>query len=309
METETAAERLATSISDGRSRLPPLLEAIRPKQWAKNVFVLAGIVFAGRLFDGHAVLRVLACFAVFCAAASSVYLANDLADRASDAHHPRKRLRPIASGRLAPGPARAASVVLALLALGAALLLNTATFAIVAAYLVATFAYTYGLKHVFLLDTMIVALGFVLRAAAGAAVIDAEISPWLLVCSFLLALYLALGKRRAELVLLGKDASTHRVALGHYSLPLVDSWLTALSAAAIVSYAIYTQSERTVAHFGTTNLLYTIPFVVYALFRYQHHVVRLDAGGDPGALLVADRSLWLALFCWAATAAFVIYRR
>jgi len=282
---------------------------MRPRQWAKNVFVLAGIVFAGRLFDVHAVLRVLACFALFCAAASSVYLANDVADRESDVHHPRKRLRPIASGRLSLGTARAAAVVLAALAAGSAMLLNQATFAIVAAYLLTTFAYTFGLKHVFLLDTMIVALGFVLRAAAGAAVIDAEISPWLLVCSFLLALYLALGKRRAELVLLGKDASSHRVALGQYSLPLVDSWLTALSGAAIVSYAIYTQSERTVAHFGTTNLLYTIPFVVYALFRYQHHVVRLDAGGDPGALLVADRSLWVAVIGWAATAAFVIYRR
>jgi len=251
----------------------------------------------------------VACFAIFCAAASSVYLANDVADRETDVHHPRKRLRPIASGRLSLGTARAAAVVLAALAAGSAMLLNQATFAIVAAYLLTTFAYTFGLKHVFLLDTMIVALGFVLRAAAGAAVIDAEISPWLLVCSFLLALYLALGKRRAELVLLGKDASSHRVALGQYSLPLVDSWLTALSGAAIVSYAIYTQYERTVAHFGTTNLLYTIPFVVYALFRYQHHVVRLDAGGDPGALLVADRSLWVAVIGWAATAAFVIYRR
>ncbi|HEY2027928.1 MAG TPA: decaprenyl-phosphate phosphoribosyltransferase [Myxococcales bacterium] len=309
METRTAAERLATSISDGRPRLPPLFEAMRPRQWAKNVFVLAGIVFAGRLFDVHAVLRVLACFAVFCAAASSVYLANDLADRETDVHHPRKRLRPIASGRLPVGRARVTAVVLAALAAGCAVLLNQATFAIVLAYLLSTFAYSFGLKHVFLLDTMIVALGFVLRAAAGAAVIDAEISPWLLVCSFLLALYLALGKRRAELVLLGKEATSHRVALGHYSLPLVDSWLTALSAAAIVSYAIYTQSERTVAHFGTSNLLYTIPFVVYALFRYQHHVVRLDAGGDPGSLLVSDRALWLALIGWAATAAFVIYAR
>ena len=201
-----------------------------------------------------------------------------------------------------------ASAVLAVAALAGAAALNRATFAITAAYLLSTYAYILGLKRVFLLDVMIVALGFVLRAAAGAACIDAEISPWLLVCSFLLALFLALGKRRAELVLLGQDASNHRVALGHYSLPLVDSWLTALSGAAIVSYALYTQSQRTVERFGTPNLLYTVPFVIYALFRYQHHVVRLEAGGDPGSLLVQDRGLWIAILGWAITAALVIYR-
>ncbi|TMA32669.1 MAG: decaprenyl-phosphate phosphoribosyltransferase [Deltaproteobacteria bacterium] len=285
-----------------------LLEAMRPRQWSKNVFVFAGIVFAGRLFEVRAELRVLAVFFVFCAAASSVYLANDIADRASDAHHPVKRLRPIASGRLSPRAAGLASAALAIAALAGAAALNLGTLAITVAYLVSTLAYSFGLKRVFLLDVMIVAAGFVLRAAVGAAVIDAEISPWLLVCSFLLALFLALGKRRAEMVLLGEAASNHRPALGEYSLPLVDSWLTALAGAAIVSYALYTQSPRTVEHFGTTSLLYTVPFVIYALFRYQNHVMRLDAGGDPGSLLVQDRGLWLALLGWAVTAAVVIYR-
>jgi 4-hydroxybenzoate polyprenyltransferase len=288
--------------------LPPLLEAMRPRQWSKNVFVFAGIVFAGRLFDRRSELRVLVCFALFCAAASAVYLANDVVDRAADAQHPLKRLRPVASGRLRPGAALAASAVLAAASLVAAAMLNGKTLALTAVYLGSTLAYILGLKRVFLLDVMIVAAGFVLRAAVGAACIDAVISPWLLVCSFLLALYLALGKRRAELVLLGQEASAHRAALGTYSLPLVDSWLTALSAAAIVSYAIYTQSPRTVEHFGTTDLLYTVPFVIYALFRYQHHVVKQEAGGDPGSLLVQDRALWLALLGWAITAAAVIYR-
>lgn len=307
METGSAAPRLASEA--GRpARVPALLEAMRPRQWAKNVFTLAGLVFAGRLFDPRAGLRALACFLVFCAAASAVYLANDLVDRATDAHHPTKRLRAIASGRLNPATASAASALLVVVALAGAAMLNRRTLAITAAYLAGTFAYSFRLKHIFLLDVILVAAGFVLRAAAGATCIDAEISPWLLVCSFLLALFLALGKRRAELVLLGQGATTHRAALGQYTLPLLDSWLTALSAAAIVSYALYTQSERTVEHFHTTNLLYTVPFVVYALFRYQHHLVREDAGGDPGALLIADRGLWLALIGWAATAAFVIYR-
>ena len=288
--------------------LLPLLEAMRPHQWSKNVFVLAGIVFAGRLFEARAELRVLACFALFCAASSALYLANDVADRASDVHHPLKRTRPIASGRLSPSIAIAASAVLTLVALAGTALLNRATLAVMAAYLASTFAYSLGLKRAFLLDVMIVAAGFVLRAVAGASCIEAEISPWLLVCSFLLALFLALGKRRAELVLLGQNATDHRVALGSYSLPLVDSWLTALAGASIVSYALYTQSPRTVEHFGTTNLLYTVPFVIYALFRYQHHVVRQDAGGDPGSLLLQDPGLWISLLAWAITAAVVIYR-
>ena len=288
--------------------MPPLLEAMRPRQWSKNVFVLAGIVFAGRLFDRPAQLRVLACFALFCAAASAVYLVNDVADRSSDAHHPFKRYRAIASGRLSPPAAIAAATALAAGALIAAARLNRATLAIAAGYLASTFAYSLWLRRILLLDVMIVAVGFVLRAAAGASCIDAEISPWLLVCSFLLALFLALGKRRAELVLLGEGASNHRRALGGYSLPLLESWLTALAGATIVSYAIYTQSPRTVEHFGTTNLLYTLPFVIYAMFRYQQHVLRLDAGGDPGSLLLKDPALWLALLAWAATAAIVIYR-
>jgi 4-hydroxybenzoate polyprenyltransferase len=288
--------------------LPPLLEAMRPRQWSKNVFVFAGIVFAGRLFETRAQLRVLACFAVFCAASSAVYLANDVADRSTDAVHPRKRTRPIPSGRLSAALATAAASLLAAAALLGARALNRATFALAAAYLLGTGAYSLGLKRVFILDVMIVAAGFVVRAAAGAACIDAEISPWLLVCSFLLALFLALGKRRAELVLLGQDATSHRAALGSYSIPLVDSWLTALSGAAIVSYALYTQSPRTVEHFGTTNLLYTVPFVIYGLFRYQHQVVRRDAGGDPGTLLLRDTGLWITLLGWSVTAAVVIYR-
>src|SRR5712664_2097889 len=286
--------------------LPPLIAAMRPRQWSKNVFVLAGIVFAGKLFERPAQLRVLSCL-LFCAASSAVYLVNDVVYRSTDAHHPLKRLRPIASGRLSPAIAVAASLALTAGALVAAALLNRATLAIIAAYLASSFAYSFWLKRVFLLDVMTVAAGFVLRAVAGAACIGAEISPWLLVCSFLLALFLALGKRRSELMLLGQDATSHRMALGHYSLALVDSWLTALAAAAIVSYAIYTQSPRTVEHFGTTNLLYTVPFVIYALFRYQHHVLRQDAGGDPGNLLVQDRALWMALLGWGITAAVVIY--
>jgi 4-hydroxybenzoate polyprenyltransferase len=285
-----------------------LLEALRPRQWTKNIFVFAGLIFSGRLFDRAAALREVAAFAIFCAAASAVYLANDAADREYDARHPVKRGRPVASGRLSPAMAVGASVTLGAGALVASAALSLELLWIVVAYLALSVAYSLWLKRVFLVDVMIVAFGFVLRAAAGAAAIAVEISPWLLCCSFLLALFLSLAKRRAELSLLGNAAVAHRAALSQYTIPVLDGWLTALTGATIVSYALYTQSPRTVEHFGTTNLLYTLPFVVYALFRYQHVATRDGSAGDPGALLAHEPSLLVALAGWALTAALVIYR-
>jgi 4-hydroxybenzoate polyprenyltransferase len=288
---------------------PALLEAMRPKQWVKNVFVLAGLVFAGQLFDSTACTRASVCFLLFCSASSAVYLMNDIFDRSNDLHHPIKRLRAIPSGRL-PVPAAAASaLLLAAGAIAGSFALSRVTFLIVMIYLASSAGYTSGLKRIFILDVLIVASGFVLRAAAGAAAVGAEISPWLICCTFLLALYLALGKRRHELTLLGESARQHRDNLGSYSVPLLDSWLTALSGATIVCYALYTQSPRTVQNFHTTNLLYTVPFVIYALFRYQHLVLRENGGGDPGNSLVRDHGMVIAILGWAAVAAFIVYAR
>jgi 4-hydroxybenzoate polyprenyltransferase len=296
------------ALSD-RTGIAALFEALRPRQWTKNVFVFAALVFGGHLFDRAAVLREFAAFALFCAASSAVYLSNDAADRKHDARHPEKRGRPIASGRLSASIALVAAVVLGGIAVAAAAALSRGLLWIVLGYLGLSLGYSAWLKRVFLVDVLIVAFGFVLRAAAGAAAIAVEISPWLLCCSFLLALFLALAKRRAELSLLGDAAVVHRAALSQYTVPLVDRWLTALTGATIVCYALYTQSPRTVEHFGTTNLLYTLPYVVYALFRYQQLVTRDDSGGDPGAVLARSPSLLVALLGWAATAALVIYRR
>ncbi|HZR09610.1 MAG TPA: decaprenyl-phosphate phosphoribosyltransferase [Myxococcales bacterium] len=291
-------------------RIPgAVLEAMRPKQWVKNVFVFAGVAFAGQLFDATASARALICFAIFCAASSAVYLINDSFDRVTDLHHPTKRFRPIASGRLPVPVAVAAALLLGAAAIGGAIALSRITFLILALYLASSFSYTAGLKRVFILDALLVASGFVLRAAAGAAAVNAEISPWLICCTFLLALYLALGKRRHELGLLGASAQQHRKNLGTYSVPLLDSWLTALSGATIVCYALYTQAARTVQNFHTTNLLYTVPFVVYALFRYQHLVLRENEGGDPGSSLLRDRGMVIAIAGWAAVAGVIVYRR
>jgi len=194
-----------------RTGTAALIEALRPRQWTKNVFVFAGLVFGGRLFDRASILRELGAFAIFCVAASAVYLANDAADREHDARHPLKRARPVASGRLPVPFVLAVSAALSAVALAASAALSRGLLWIVVGYLAMSFAYSAGLKRVFLVDVMIVAFGFVLRAAAGAAVLGVEISPWLLCCSFLLALFLGLGKRRAELSLLGDSAVAHRV--------------------------------------------------------------------------------------------------
>src|SRR5216683_2570926 len=267
-----------------RTGAAALVEALRPRQWTKNVFVFAALVFGGRLFDLASLLRELGAFAVFCAAASAVYLANDAADREHDARQPEKSARPIASGRLPVPVALGVSAALTAAALAASAALSRGLLWIVLGYLLMSFAYSAGLKRVFLVDVLIVAFGFVLRAAAGAAVLE------------------------VELALLGEGAPGHRAALQQYTVPMVDRWLTALVGATIVSYALYTQSPRTVEHFGTTRLLYTLPFVVYALFRYQQLVTRDGSGGDPALLLSRHPGLLLALLGWVLTAAFIIYR-
>jgi 4-hydroxybenzoate polyprenyltransferase len=287
--------------------LVALIEGLRPRQWAKNVFVFAGLVFGGHLLDPSALLAALLAFAAFCAAASAVYLCNDAADREADARHPKKRTRPIASGRLPVSAALAAAAALAAGALALAAHLSRAAGALTLVYLALSAAYSLRLKRVFLLDALIVASGFSLRAAMGAAAVHAEISQWLLCCTFLLALFLVLGKRRQELRLFGEEAVHGERPLGRYTAHLVDGWLTALSGATIVAYALYTQAERTVEHFHTTALVYTVPFVVYALFRYQALVATDDLGADPTTAVLGDRGIVLAVLGWGAAVAAIIY--
>jgi 4-hydroxybenzoate polyprenyltransferase len=263
-------------------------------------------VFAGKLFEPRALADSLLAFLAFSAAASAVYLVNDTADRRADAHHPEKRLRPIASGRLPVPIALGAALLLCASGVALAFSLSRGTFAALAIYLALQLGYSVGLKRVFLLDAFLVAIGFVLRAALGAEAVHALISPWLLVCSFLLALFLVLGKRRREGELLGESAGQHRAVLAGYSAPLVDGWLTALTGATIVAFALYTQSERTVANFHTTALVYTVPFVVYALFRYQAMIVAGE-GGDPTTAVLRDKGILAAVAAWALTTCAIIY--
>ena len=285
-----------------------LLEAARPKQWAKNVFVFAGLVFSGHLRDPRAGFLSLLAFVAFSAAASAVYLCNDVADRAADARHPKKRLRPIAAGRLPVPVALAAGACLGLGGLLLAALLAPQAGLLLGVYLALSLAYSLRLKRVFLLDVGVVAAGFVLRAAMGAAAVRAEISPWLLCCTFLLALFLVLGKRRQELRLFGEGAAAEDSPLGRYTTALVDGWMSSLSGAAIVAYALYTQAPRTVENFKTAGLVYTLPFVIYALFRYQALVASEELGADPTTAVLGDRGILLALLGWGVTVAGIIYR-
>jgi 4-hydroxybenzoate polyprenyltransferase len=285
-----------------------LLEGVRPKQWAKNVFVFAGLVFSGHLRDPHALVASLLAFAAFSAAASAIYLWNDVADRETDARHPNKRLRPIASGRLPVPLAVAAGAGLAASGLSLALWLAPQAGLLLGTYMGLSLAYSLRLKQVFLLDVGVVAAGFVLRAALGAAAVHAEISPWLLCCTFLLALFLVLGKRRQELRLFGERASAEGSPLGRYTAALVDGWMSSLSGAAIVAYALYTQAPRTVENFKTAGLVYTLPFVIYALFRYQALVASEELGADPTTAVLGDRGILLAILGWGLTVAAIIYR-
>jgi len=284
-----------------------LLASLRPQQWIKNLVVLAALAFSKHLFDPPAVARAGVAFAVFCALAGVVYLVNDLSDLERDRLHPAKRSRPLASGALPIGVARVASAVLLLASLAASWALGTGFLLCAASYLALGFAYSLGLKHVVILDVLAVALGFVLRAVAGAVAIGVHFSPWLLVCTILLALFLALAKRRHELVTLEKAAASHRQILAEYSPYLLDQMIGVVTASCLTAYAFYTLAPETVEKYQTERLALTIPFVIYGIFRYLYLVHQRDQGGSPGDVLLADRPLLAAVALWAAAVVLIVY--
>ena len=287
--------------------LVPLFKTMRPKQWTKNVFVLAALLFSQNLLNSALLLRAVAAFGLFCLVSGCVYVFNDMADRDRDSAHPLKSRRPIASGTLAVWPAGLLAGALLLLALLLSARLSTGTLVAVCAYLATQLLYTLALKNVVILDVLVLAAGFVIRVVAGAVVIDVAISSWLLICTTLIALFLGLCKRRHELTSLGDLAPQHRRVLGEYTAYLLDQMIAVVAAATVVAYALYTVSEETVAKFGTANLLYTIPFVIYGLFRYLYLVHRREEGGRPEQTLLTDPPIMAAAVLYALTAAAVLY--
>jgi 4-hydroxybenzoate polyprenyltransferase len=292
-----------------RSTAVLFFHSLRPEQWTKNFIVFAGLIFGLELFDRAAVLRSVVAFAVFCALSGVVYVINDITDRDADRRHPLKARRPIASGALSPALAGAAAGALALAALGVAFVLGVPFGAVALSYVLLQSAYSGPLKHIVILDVLAIAIGFVLRAAAGAVAIGVPISHWLLVVTILLALFLALSKRRHELVLLANGAAEHRPILGEYSPYLLDQMISVVTASTLVAYIFYCISPETVQKFGTDMLGLTIPFPLYGIFRYLYLVHRREGGGSPSQMLLNDRPLLVCVALWVLAVVVIVYLR
>jgi 4-hydroxybenzoate polyprenyltransferase len=290
-------------------KLRDLIQSLRPTQWTKNFFIFAPLVFAKEFFELDLWLKTGAAFAIFCFFSSALYLVNDLFDLEEDKLHPKKSQRPIASGRVAASQAVVAGVILAVLSLALAFVLNTNFFIVCAIYGVLQLAYSLKLKHVVILDVFIIAAGFVIRVVAGGLVIQVPLSSWLLICTTLLALFLAMSKRRHELVLLEGNAPAHRPILKEYSAYLLDQMIGVVTASTVIAYCLYTVSEETVKKFGTSNLIFTTPFVLYGIFRYLYLVHQKGKGGSPEELIIRDKPLLLAIVLWIAAVVIVLYSR
>lgn len=284
-----------------------LIECMRPSQWIKNGFVLAPLVFSARLAHPETVGRELLAFLAFCLAASGVYLLNDTMDWREDQVHPTKRLRPIPSGRLSPAVAAMLGALSMVVSLAAGFYLNRVTGLLLLTYLAVNVLYSFWLKHVPITDLMCIALGFVFRVMTGASAINVQASHWLLICTFLLALFLGIGKRRHEVLLLAADSSRHRKVLEDYTIPWLDQAGTLLAGASLVAYALYTVSPETQARFGTDRLIYTLPFVVYGILRYLYLIHVGERNGNPTTALTSDIQLLACVCAWALACIGIIY--
>jgi 4-hydroxybenzoate polyprenyltransferase len=291
-------------------RLNPLRAvwlSLRPHQWTKNLVVFAAPALSKHLFERGPLEKSVLAFVIFCALSGTVYLLNDVADLERDRLHPRKRLRPIASGALSPRAAVLLSLGLGLGSLGLSALLGLRFVLCAALYLALNILYSFRLKEIVILDVLSVSIGFVLRAWAGGEAIGVLVSDWLLVCTLLLALFLALAKRRHELVSLTTSASGHRKILAEYSPYLLDQMISVVTASCLIAYAVYTMAPETVQKYRTERLAWTIPFVLYGIFRYLYLVHQKEKGGSPTDILVTDRPLLLNVFLWALALLWIVY--
>lgn len=278
---------------------------MRPKQWIKNFIIFAGLIFSKNIFDMTMLARTILAFLLFCLLSGSVYITNDLIDLEKDRNHPRKASRPIASERLTSLQAEIWVVILILVALGVSFSLSLFFGLIAASFLLLNFAYTLLVKRIVILDVMTIAISFVLRALAGTAVIEVSLSPWLLICTILLALFLGLNKRRHEIVVLGENASRHRDVLAHYSPYLLDQMISVVGASTVIAYSLYTFTSST-AH-RARYLTFTIPFVLYGIFRYQYLVHQKNQGGSPEEILLRDIPLLINIFLWIIAIGVILY--
>lgn len=306
---KVASRRIAgdTAPRPPASPVRDLLQLLRPAQWSKNAILFGAILFSKHLFDPTAFLRVLAGFASFCLIASAAYVMNDLRDIDRDRRHPQKKSRPLPSGRISPTLALFTGLACGAVGLGLAAALNWNFFLLVAFYLAWQVAYTFLMKEVVILDVMALATGFVIRAVAGGVVIDVPISPWLVICTFLLALFMGFAKRRHEVVLLDASAADHRRSLREYSPYFLDQMISVVTASTVLAYATYTISPEVREKLGTEYLYLTIPFVLFGIFRYLYLVHQKEEGGNPTQLMLTDAPLIVDVFLWGLTAALLLY--
>lgn len=288
-------------------RLDLLVISARPLEWIKNTIMFAALLFSRNLLEPDLLLKTLLAIGVFCLASSTVYLLNDICDRNEDKNHPIKGLRPIASGALPIAMATQAALLMSIVALTGSFVMNWSFGLITSSYLLLNILYSKWLKHLVILDVFSIATGFVLRVIAGAVVIDVVVSHWLLICTGLLALFLGFSKRRYELVTLSNDASLQRRVLGDYNLHFLDMMIGIVTSATLVGYILYTVSEETIQRFHTDWLLLTVPFVLYAIFRYLYLVYHKDHGGNPSKSFLSDRPLLISIILWVIASGLIIY--
>jgi 4-hydroxybenzoate polyprenyltransferase len=287
--------------------LGALLGSLRPRQWTKNLLVFAGLIFSRGLHEPALAIRSTLAFGLFCLLSGGVYLINDVLDADRDRVHPQKRHRPVASGRLPTGVALGVGVGLLVGASAAGFLLSIPFGTVAVVYAGLLTAYSLGLKHVVIVDSLIIAGGFLLRALGGVIVLGVELSYWLVLCTILLALFLTFGKRRHELLLLETGATDHRPILSEYSAQLLDQMIAVVTASTLMAYALYTMAPETQAKLGTAALPLTIPFVLYGIFRYLYLLYRRDLGGNPSEHLLTDRALLLDVACWGVAVIVILY--
>jgi 4-hydroxybenzoate polyprenyltransferase len=287
----------------------PLLQSLRPAQWAKNLFVLAPLVFGDLLLVHSAVLRAFLALVAFCCASSAVYLINDLRDREEDRRHPLKRLRPLAAGTLGVPAAVAAVLALAAAAFVLAVYLGLPFLLVLGAYLLLNVLYTLWFKHMVILDVMSISLGFVLRVLAGAQATSVEVSRWLLLCTTFLALFLAFSKRRHEITLLAEEAAGQRPVLDHYSPAFLDQMINVVTASSVVAYALYAVAPETVRKYHTENLVFTIPMVLYGIFRYLYLLYQRPGERNPTEAILRDPPFLINILLWGLAVLWIVYGR
>ncbi len=307
MASTSTSEGVQTTDRQRSSAAQALLESLRPGQWVKNGFVFAALIFSRSLTDWHRNLIVTLAALFFALISSAVYLFNDILDAPEDRNHPVKRRRPVASGRLSVRKAALASGLLACTSLAGAWVLDHRFFLVMVSYAGINIVYSWLLKRLVLLDAFVVAAGFVFRVVAGGVVIQVQISSWLIVCTTMVALFLALCKRRHELVILGEEAADHRPILADYSPYFLDQLIAIVTASTVMSYALYTLSPDVRAKFPGKRLELTIPFVLFGIFRYLFLVHQKERGGDPARVLVSDPVLISVVLMWAAVVILIIY--